>query len=132
MLPPGDRSEVADTARGMRRIAVKDADGSIAALLYLTRSGTLPERGWIEDQFTGSGATLIEMLAGRSAKAAPDRGPVVCLCHDVRENEVLAAQHGGACTVAAIGECTRAGTNCGSCRPLIARLLKHELVEAAE
>jgi assimilatory nitrate reductase catalytic subunit len=36
-----------------------------------------------------------------------------------------------ACSVAAIGEATRAGTNCGSCRPSLARMLA-KMMEAAE
>jgi assimilatory nitrate reductase catalytic subunit len=36
---------------------------------------------------------------------------------------IAAAIDGGACTVDAVGAATGAGTNCGSCRPEIARLL---------
>jgi assimilatory nitrate reductase catalytic subunit len=133
MLPAGQRSEAADAARGMRRVAVRGADGELLALFYLTRSGVLPERSWIERQFIDDRASLLELLAGRAAKPGVERGPVVCLCHDVRETEVFAALRGGHCTVAAIGQATRAGTNCGSCRPLLARLIEQELTaEAAE
>jgi assimilatory nitrate reductase catalytic subunit len=43
---------------------------------------------------------------------------------------VLAAA-AGACSVEAVGGATRAGTNCGSCRPLIARLLDGAVMEPA-
>jgi assimilatory nitrate reductase catalytic subunit len=126
LLPLGERSEVADLMRGMRRIAVLGADGALSAVLHITRSGTLPDRGWIARQFASLDATPMELLAGRPAVAQPDRSPIVCLCHDVGERQVAEAVHGGALTVAAIGQCTRAGTNCGSCRPLIARLIARE------
>jgi len=130
LLPQGVRSEVADIKRGMCRIVVHDADGQLLAALFVTRSGQLPDRGWIIGQFAGAPASPPELLAGRPAAPQPDRGPVICLCHDVRQADVLDAATTGARTVAAIGQCTRAGTNCGSCRPLIARLLTQELEPA--
>lgn len=47
MLPAGQRSEVTDLARGMQRIAVSGPNGALLAVLYVTRSDTLPERAWI-------------------------------------------------------------------------------------
>ena len=123
LLPAGTRSEAADLQRGMRRIVVQDRAGQLLAALFLTRSGALPDRGWIIGQFGGTSSAPSELLAGRPTAPQPDRGPVVCLCHDVREADVLDAAASGAATVSAVGQCTRAGTNCGSCRPLIARLL---------
>jgi len=124
LLPEGLRSEASDLKQGMRRIAVLDEDGALAAALFVTRSGRLPARDWLEHQLGSRDAVLTELLAGRPARPLPDRGPQVCVCHDVREQDVLAAAAGGASTVADIGCATRAGTNCGSCRPLIARLLE--------
>ena len=59
--------------------------------------------------------------------AQPDVGPLLCVCHDVGENAVRAAICAGASSVAAVGAATCAGTNCGSCRPQIARLLEETL-----
>ncbi len=135
LLPTGTISEAADPARGMQRLAVSDAAGSLLALAYVTRRGVLPAREWVVRQFAASEASLPELLAGRPAGAQPDAGPLVCVCHDVGENAVRAAICAGAITVAAVGEATCAGTNCGSCRPQIARLLEAELdamKEAAE
>ena len=59
----------------------------------------------------------------------------MCVCHGVGINAIAAAAREGACTVKAIGDRTCAGTNCGSCRPAIARLLGEMLAtdkEAAE
>ncbi|PEQ12342.1 nitrate reductase [Novosphingobium sp. PC22D] len=124
LLPAGERLEVADTARGMRRVAVRDAEGRLAAAAYLTRSGTLPRRDWVADQLGLDAASGAELLAGRPSIPLPDRGPIVCVCHGVGENDIAEAVQAGARGVAAIGEATCAGTNCGSCRPAIARLLE--------
>ncbi len=132
LLPPGQRLEVADHARGMRRIAVQDADGALMAALYLTRSGQLPLRDWAAAQLGEAQASAAELLAGRPSTPQPDRGAIVCVCHGVGETAICAAAQAGACTVEAIGKATCAGTNCGSCRPAIARLLEAALTLEAE
>ncbi|MEO0030340.1 MAG: hypothetical protein RIS94_98 [Pseudomonadota bacterium] len=134
LLPAGHRLEAVDTVRGMRRIVVSDDAGAVIAALFLTRSGQLPRRDWIAAQLGVRAANASELLAGRPATPAPDRGPVVCVCHGVGTNAILAAVDAGADSVAAIGKATCAGTNCGSCRPAIARLIAQAtmLKEAAE
>jgi len=123
LLPAGERLEAADTQRGMRRIAVRGEEGALIGALYLTRSGQLPPRGWIAAQLGETDGAAPEWLAARPSTPAPDRGPIVCVCHGIGEKDIEAAVCAGACSVAAIGETTRAGTNCGSCRPALARLL---------
>lgn len=135
ILPAGQRSEVADMARGMRRVTVTDDAGHLLAALFLTRTGELPQRDWIMQQLGSDQTTAAEWLAGRPSTPLPDKGPIVCVCHDVGEQQVLAAVAEGATDVAAVGACTAAGTNCGSCRPIIARLIEDyrgHLQEAAE
>ena len=124
LLPAGPQIEVTDHIRGMRRIAVSGADGTLAAALYVTRSGQLPAREWAAAQLGMAEASPAELLAGRPSTPAPDRGPIVCVCHGVRHAEIAAAACAGAATVEAIGKTTCAGTNCGSCRPAIVRLLE--------
>ncbi|HTN14187.1 MAG TPA: molybdopterin-dependent oxidoreductase [Sphingomonadaceae bacterium] len=132
LLPGGKQCEVADLARGMLRKAVLDEQGGLIAALFVTRNGELPPRGWLAGQLGHAGADVAELLAGRPAAPLPDKGALVCICHDVGEQAVLAAIAGGAGSVAAIGACTRAGTNCGSCRPAIARLLEEAQVSLQE
>ncbi|WP_338466127.1 molybdopterin-dependent oxidoreductase [Novosphingobium sp. ZN18A2] len=135
LLPHGTRSEASDMTRGMRRIVVTGGGGSLLAALYLTRSGELPARDWIARQLGGAGSSLPEWLAGRTMAPLPDRGPIVCICHDVGERDILAAINGGSHDLDTVGACTRAGTNCGSCRPIVARLIDDTLAslkEAAE
>ncbi len=135
LLPIGERMEAADLVRGMRRIAVMDPSGALVGALYLTRSGELPKRDWIAAQLGQTDVPALELLAARPTAPMPDRGAIVCVCHGIGERQIAEAASGGADTVAAIGEATCAGTNCGSCRPAIARLLASfatSQMEAAE
>jgi len=137
LLPQGQRSEVADVSRGMMRAIVQNDDGGLVAMLYATRKGVLPEREWVIAQFDAADPDPdpTEILAGRPSTPQPDRGKLVCLCFDVGENAIAEAVRGGAGSVSEVSACTRAGTNCGSCRPLISRLIEEfgtQMSEAAE
>ena len=121
-LPPGERIEARDASRGAWRVAVLSG-GRLAASLFVARSGVLPGRNWIIGQLArddvGPG-----VIAGRAPGAQVDRGAIVCVCFDVGARtiaEAIAAD--GLADVAAIGRALRAGTNCGSCRPAIAKLV---------
>jgi assimilatory nitrate reductase catalytic subunit len=131
LLPAGERLEAVDLARGMRRLAVLAPDGSLEAALYLTRQGELPQRDWVAAQL-GTSPSGPELLAGRPAQPQADRGPIVCVCLGVGANAIRTAACAGAATVAAVGSATGAGTNCGSCRPAIARLLEAALTKTEE
>ena len=56
-----------------------------------------------------------------SAAAWPAEA-LVCNCNSVSKGEIVAAVAAGCHTVERIGQATRAGTTCGSCRPLLAEL----------
>jgi assimilatory nitrate reductase catalytic subunit len=77
-------------------------------------------------------AGAVELLAGRPTTPLPNRGAIVCVCHGIGEVDIAAAASAGAATVEAIGAKTCAGTNCGSCRPAIARLLETVCTQAKE
>lgn len=65
-----------------------------------------------------------------SAGALPDEA-TVCSCNNVTAGAVRCAVSEGGCTdVAGVKACTRAGTSCGSCLPLVKTLVNAEL-EAA-
>jgi assimilatory nitrate reductase catalytic subunit len=58
------------------------------------------------------------VFAGRSADAAAEAGPLICVCFGVRLAAIRDAMAAGrAASVADIGRMLRAGTNCGSCLP---------------
>jgi bacterioferritin-associated ferredoxin len=46
-----------------------------------------------------------------------------CICRAVTEDQVHAAIDAGATTVEAVANATRAGTGCGSCRPVVEGLI---------
>lgn len=131
LLPDGQRIEAQDSKRGTIRVAVRDDAGVLKAALFLTRSGTLPPREWILAQLgPDERAQGSELLAGRAATPAPDAGPVVCVCFDIGALTITRAIREQALTnVEAIGKALNAGTNCGSCRPAIAKLLSETAVE---
>ncbi|MEN3746540.1 molybdopterin-dependent oxidoreductase [Sphingomonas sp. HF-S3] len=123
LLPHGERIEAIDAVRGQSRHAVV-VDGRLVAALYCSR-GDLPSRDWLIAQLDdAAAASAIELLAGRPARPAPDRGPIVCVCFDVGLKTILATIAEQRLTsVEAVGGALSAGTNCGSCRPAIQRLL---------
>ncbi len=124
LVPMGETLEAFDKARGARRIAVRSEDGTLAAALFLTRSGTLPDRDWIASQLSADPATAPELLAGHPAKPAPDRGAIICVCFDIGTKTILGAIADQRLTsVEAVGAALNAGTNCGSCRSAIRALL---------
>ncbi|MBB6124589.1 molybdopterin-dependent oxidoreductase [Sphingobium subterraneum] len=123
LLPPGERIEAVDAARGSIRAAVLE-NGHMAAALFLTRDGSLPQRDWLIAQLDQAAARPVELLAGRASDPVPDRGPIVCICFDVGLHTIVETIAREALTsVEAIGAALSAGTNCGSCRPALAALL---------
>jgi assimilatory nitrate reductase catalytic subunit len=131
VLPKGERIEAVDGARGALRVAVLE-DGQLIAAMFITRSGRTPSREWLIEQLSAAGmASSIELLAGRPAAPQADRGPIVCVCFDVGMKTIVDAIAGqGLMSVEAVGKALSAGTNCGSCRPAIQRLIG-ETKEAA-
>ncbi|GAA4437051.1 nitrite reductase large subunit NirB [Phytohabitans houttuyneae] len=55
--------------------------------------------------------------------AALPGGAQVCSCNAVTKDQIVGAIHEGCTDVAAIKACTRAGTSCGSCVPMLKQLL---------
>ena len=64
------------------------------------------------------------LLSGRPSDPASDVGRTVCACFGVGEKTIrraIAAERLE--SVAAIGRCLKAGTNCGSCQPELKDIL---------
>jgi len=73
------------------------------------------------------------VLAGRPGADMPDSGAIVCSCFSVGVNTITAAVTAQGCsTVEAVGACTKAGTNCGSCRAEIRGIIDAHRLAAAE
>ncbi|GGR19253.1 nitrite reductase large subunit NirB [Deinococcus ruber] len=66
------------------------------------------------------------LLPPAAATDAPGN-PAVCSCEGVRRGTLLEAVAGGAHDIAALKSCTRAGTGCGGCLPLVKDALNEGL-----
>ncbi|CAM5775289.1 nitrate reductase [Labrys miyagiensis] len=70
------------------------------------------------------GATRRFILAGRAPSAGGGTSRQICACFGVHQSQIEEAARAGADSVEAIGKALKAGTNCGSCRPEIRKLLE--------
>jgi len=122
----GEWLEYRDAAMGRYRAACIH-DGRLEAVFFIAPDQRLPEREWLASLFNQmqlKPADLAGLLAARPPKGA-DAGRAVCACFGVGEKTILnAIQTQGLDSVEAVGQCLKAGTNCGSCVPEIRRLLE--------
>jgi assimilatory nitrate reductase catalytic subunit len=119
--------EYADAAVGNYRAALV-RDGRLQACLMVVTRGTLPARAWLASLFTLQQLDSTDrrcLLLGQR-QDAPDPGPTVCACFAVGSHAIVAAIRAGSVTIDAVGRQLKAGTNCGSCRPEIGRLVAAE------
>ena len=63
---------------------------------------------------------------GLGVDALPDSAQL-CSCNNVSKAQVCAAVGEGATTIAELKACTRAGTSCGGCVPLVTQVMKAEM-----
>lgn len=89
----------------------------------------LPSREWLLKQFTYLETKSIQrnrLVAGTSGVDSPDTGAIVCSCFNIGKNTIVDyINESGSCSVEAIGEKLKAGTNCGSCRPELKFILNN-------
>jgi len=103
-----------------RKLIVRDGKLVGAMLVGNTEAtGTLVQLFDRGDPVPGDPLELL--CSPRGAAPAGDR--VVCNCNKVTEQALCDAIAAGADSVAALGDCTRAGTGCGSCKGELAQLL---------
>ncbi|MDR6860424.1 nitrite reductase large subunit NirB [Variovorax guangxiensis] len=63
---------------------------------------------------------------GLGVDALPDSAHI-CSCNSVTKGQICAAVGEGACTVAELKACTKAGATCGGCVPLVGQVMKAEM-----
>jgi nitrite reductase (NADH) large subunit len=77
-----------------------------------------------------------ELLLGKSKGGAAGEVPAdaqVCSCNNVSKGQICSAvREQGLTTIGEIKSCTKAGTGCGGCLPLVTDLLKAELAAAGK
>jgi nitrite reductase (NADH) large subunit len=102
-------------------LGMRDASGK---LLRLFKQGEPLGESAVE--LLHGGSVRDELLAegaGADLMSLPD-DTQICNCNAVSKGQILTAIQQGKCTVASIGECNRAGTGCGTCQPLLGRLIE--------
>ena len=127
-------SSYSDRVAGVERHVFFEGDRLIAAL-YLASEPVAVARNWIVGQLAFDALGLPERMslaAGRPGGNQKDPGATVCACYGIGINQIIDAVHGGCLSVNAVGETLGAGTNCGSCRAEIGRIIDGCLVAAAE
>ncbi|MBL8573325.1 MAG: molybdopterin-dependent oxidoreductase [Hyphomicrobiaceae bacterium] len=123
-----------DAGSGRHRVAVI-RDGRLVGALYAAPEPVEVSRAFAakaleQDEFDAG--DRMRLLAGRPGQDRPDPGAIVCACFEVGVNTIMAAiTQDGLATVDAIGAALRAGTNCGSCRSEIQRMISHARVAQA-
>ena len=63
---------------------------------------------------------------GLGADALPDTAQI-CSCNSVSKGAICGAVGEGACDIASIKSCTKAGATCGGCVPLVTQVMKAEM-----
>jgi assimilatory nitrate reductase catalytic subunit len=117
-----------DTQTGRMRFACYE-DGYLVGTVFLAPEPVAVSREWAISQLVAPNAARGKrsaVLAGRPCVGNIDRGATVCACFGIGANEIAAAVARGCGTVAAVGEATQAGTNCGSCRAEIRNIIDRQ------
>lgn len=123
--PGDDLLAYYDRGSGHHRFALFTGD-RFAGALYVSALRPKVARGWVCEQLgrTIPPADRLRLLAGRPGGAVPDKGPIVCACFEVGRTEITdAVVRTGCRSVAEVGALVKAGTNCGSCRTEIGRII---------
>lgn len=126
--PVGDLQLHTDAESGEHSMSLFDGELLSAALIVKPRPLDV-RRDWLARRLGTplDPAERFRLYAGRPDGALAPRGSKVCFCCDVRHQEIVAAVRAGAASIDLVGIATRAGTNCGYCRPAIGRLVENEL-----
>ena len=117
----GTACVMTDPASGTARISITH-EGRLTGLVFAGPGPVAAARAHIVS-LIGTETPALAALAGRPRGDSPDPGATICSCFGVGINTLRAEIDSGARTVAALGERTCAGTNCGSCKPELAALI---------
>ncbi|GFE66470.1 nitrate reductase [Litoreibacter roseus] len=125
----GEVAAIEDPATGLARIAMSERGILQAVFFAAPRPVALSRSKAIE--LIGTSAAPFDALAGRIKLGQPDPGVQVCACFNVGRNTLITAIGHGSVSIEDLGAQTCAGTNCGSCKPELAMLLRNAALPVA-
>jgi nitrite reductase (NADH) large subunit len=111
-----------DGKRLLGAVLVGDADDYGSLLQYALNGIELPTA----PEFLILPASDGQARPALGVDALPDTAPI-CSCNSVSKGQICTAVGEGATTLGAIKACTKAGTSCGGCVPLVTTLMKAEM-----
>jgi len=122
-----DWLEYSDATAGTYRAALV-VDDRIETCVFVSPRPDLPSRAWLAALFAKPVLEEVDrvgLLVGEPVNREADAGPLVCSCFGVGRNVIVKAVLAqNLKTVAEVGQCLKAGTNCGSCVPELRALLQ--------
>jgi nitrite reductase (NADH) large subunit len=114
----------ADGKRLLGGILVGDAQNYSSLLQMMQNAETLPERP--EQLMLPALVTSGTTATGLGVASLPAAAQI-CSCNGVSKGEICAAVDAGCTTPTQVKTCTRAGSSCGGCGPLVTQVLKAHL-----
>lgn len=127
----GDISILRDKKRGVVRAAIYDGLTLKALFFASTEPVDIVRAHAIS--LIDTDISALNALAGLPMLDQPNPGRTICACFNVGINTLRTAIRDGKTSVEALGKCTAAGTNCGSCKPELQTLIDTtQILTAAE
>lgn len=122
-----DIIEYQDTSASLYRAALV-VNGAMEACIFVSPNPDLPSREWLASLFGKAELDQrdrMSLLVGRPSDPNADTGPTVCSCFGIGRNTIERnIREQGLKTPEEIGQCLKAGTNCGSCVPELRKILQ--------
>jgi assimilatory nitrate reductase catalytic subunit len=123
--PDADVLTYQDLTNGQRRFAYFEGERLVGAL-FLAAEPVSVSRDWAVEQLAATFEAprhRLAIIAARPSAGCLDRGATVCSCFGIGTNQIAAAVASGCANLEAVGHSTQAGTNCGSCRAEIQKMI---------
>jgi assimilatory nitrate reductase catalytic subunit len=120
-----EHAKLGDAESGDFRV-IALSGGKLQSALFVGTERDEIALDWLIEMLPGDNLDPAQrqiLLAGRPPSGGADLGPLVCSCFGVRRAVIEQAIADGAGDVESIGLAVKAGTNCGSCRPELKRVI---------
>lgn len=116
-----------------KAICLSHTDDVVQFLCAARSAYASTDVAWITRLF---GEPLSDVVLSKVLRDQPDEeftlGPVVCSCFQVRKQTITDAILDGQTSVSALGDTLKCGTNCGSCKSELSRLIQNTNTEQSD